>query len=325
MPTTSIVDFHSHYLGPAFEPTTLTGLPPAQREYWESVNRRLIDPEAPLRSLAESGIAARVLSTPLEFVRGSQGAVAGDVPRRSNDALAEYVHAHPGQLFGLATVDAFSGEAGARELQRAVVELGLHGVFVESASGEQLPNASCARPTFAMAAELGVPVFMHPVPDAHLRRRFAPCGRCGERLVRGSINAAGLLAMLEAGMFEEMPGLHVVVTALALGGLCLAACWGDGARLRASQPTATRRHVSIDTTGLDAAMVRCAVELVGADHVLVGTDWPVVDEPALAQRVEAVLQSCGLDEEDLALVAGGNARRLMQARPAAQVRQPQPS
>ncbi len=113
-----------------------------------------------------------------------------------------------------------------------------------------------------------------------------------------------------------MPGLHVVVTALALGGLCMAACWGDGARVRATEPPPTRRHVSIDTTGLDAAMVRCAVDLVGADHVLVGTDWPVVDEPTLARQVDAMLQSCGFESEDRALIACGNARRLLQRRQA---------
>jgi hypothetical protein len=56
-------------------------------------------------------------------------------------------------------------EAGARELTHAVTELGLRGVFVESAKGALLPDAEEARPTFAAAAALGVPVFLHPVED----------------------------------------------------------------------------------------------------------------------------------------------------------------
>jgi len=37
-----------------------------------------------------------------------------------------------------------------------------------------------------------------------------------------------------------------------------------------------RRHVYIDTMGLHPALVASVVELLGADHFLAGTDWPIV-------------------------------------------------
>lgn len=51
---------------------------------------------------------------------------------RVNDTVADLVSRHPGRLYGLATVDACGGDASARELTRAVKDLGLRGVFVAS-------------------------------------------------------------------------------------------------------------------------------------------------------------------------------------------------
>src|SRR5690349_20729771 len=260
-PSVGTVDFHNHFVGPAFALTTLAGVTPGQRAFWEGVNRMLAEPGALLSSIAEDGVAARVISTPLEFLQDAEGNVPAATITRINDAVADLVSRHPGRLHGLATVDAYSGEAGARELTRAVKELGLRGVFVESAKGDLLPDAPEARPTFAAAAALCVPVFMHPIEDPSLFRRFKAYGRLGVRLTRGTINAAGLFAMVESGMLEEMSNLRVVVTALALGGLLLAGSVGDGARLRKDAPAALRRHVYIDTTGLHPVIVRCAVDL----------------------------------------------------------------
>lgn len=304
-----IIDFHSHYVGPSFTLDTLAGLPPALRHYWEAVHERLARPEALLASVGESGIAGRVISTPLEFVQDADGRVLPGTVQRINDSMAELTRRHPHCLHGLATVDAYSGDAAAQELTRAVKELGLRGVFVESAKGDPLPDAKEARPTFAAAAELGVPVLLHPVPDSELKRRFQHCGRNSERLVRGTINSAALLAMLESGMFEELPKLRVVVTALALGGVYLGGCFGDGAGL--GEDAIDRRQVYIDTTGQHPVMVRAAVDLLGTDRVLMGTDWPVVVEEALPQRMQSMLASFGLDPAQQHMVASGNAQRLL--------------
>lgn len=308
-----VVDFHSHYVGPSFALTTLAGVPPALRAFWQGVNRVLADPAALIASIDGRGIAARVINTPPQFLQDADGNVPPGTIPRINDALADLVSRHPGHLHGLATVDAFSGEAGARELTRAVKELGLRGVFVECAKGDLLPDAKEARPTLAAAAALGVPVFLHPVADPQIYERFKRYGPLGMRLTRGTINSAALLAMLAGGTFDDLPNLRVVVTALALGGALLAGGFGDGCRLRKDTPAAGRRHVYIDTMGLHPATIRCAVDLVGADHVLTGTDWPIVVEPSVPERMRAALAGCGLDEADQQMVAGGNALRLLGA------------
>lgn len=305
------VDFHSHFIGPGFPLTTLDGLSGRQRLEWEEINRRLTDPGALMASLERSGIAARVISAPPEFLEDNDGNVPGDSYRRLNDSIADLVRRHPGQLYGLASVDAFGGEQGARELERAVRELGLRGVFVPSAKANLLPDAEAARPTLAAAAALHIPVFLHPVEDAQLFDRFKRFGRLGMRLTRGTINSAALFAIIEGGLFEELPNLRVVVTALALGGLLLAGTVGDGANLHAATPPAARRHVYVDTTGAHPAIIRSAVDLLGPDHVLMGTDWPVVVQEALGSRLPATLTALGLDAGEQEMITGGNALRLL--------------
>ena len=140
-----IIDFHNHYMGPS------------------------ADSDQPRRCAART---KAVLGRGQPQACGPGGAdgvdrVGGD--RRPRDQHADRLHrgrgwqgsgrclpAHqrsprgtgqrnPGRLYGLATVDAYSGDAGARELTRAVRELGLRGVFVESAKNDLLLDAKEAR------------------------------------------------------------------------------------------------------------------------------------------------------------------------------------
>jgi len=306
-----IVDFHNHYMGPSWTLTNLASMPPAARPAWEVINRNLQSPSALLASIETAGIAARVINTPTAFIEDADGSIPPGAAQRVNDQMAELVAKHPGKLHGLATVDPFSGDAGARELTRAVRELGLRGAFVESAKRDLLLGAKETRPTLAAAAALGVPVFVHPQTDPELHKRFSRAGRNGVRLARATINSAALISLLETGAFDENPKLQIVVTTLAIGGVLLAGGFGDGQRIRSDAPALTRRHVYIDTMGLHPVLVRSAVDLLGADHVLMGTDWPIVEEKSVPERLQKAFTHCGLNAAEQQMVAGGNTLRLL--------------
>ena len=89
---------------------------------------------------------------------------------------------------------------------------------------------------------------------------------------------------------------------------------GDAARRDAftlDAPALLRRHVYIDTMGLNAASVTAAVAMLGADHVLAGTDWPIVVEKAVPERLRAAMVAAGLNAQDQDLIARGNVLRLL--------------
>ncbi len=96
----------------------------------------------------------------------------------------------------------------------------------------------------------------------------------------------------------------------ASAGLALAASTDEGAIISAQAPSDSRAHVYVDTMGFAAPAVRLAVALLGADHVLVGSDWPIGERSASRDRVDRLLDDAGLDDDDARLVAGENARRL---------------
>lgn len=306
-----IVDFHNHYMGPSWTLTNLATVPAAARPVWEKINGNLQSRSSLLASVETAGIAARVVNTPTAFIEDADGNIPPGAARRINDQMAELVGKFPEKLYGLATVDAFSGDDAAREVTRAVRELGLRGVFLESARGDLILGAKETRPTLAAAASLGVPVFVHPETDPQLNKRFAASGALGVRLARGTINSAALIALLEGGTFDEIPNLRVVVTTLAFGGLMLAGGFGDGQRIRSDAPALARRHVYIDTMGLNPVEVRAAVDLLGADHVLVGTDWPIAEEKALPERLQKAFAHAGLSPAEQQLIASGNTLKLL--------------
>ena len=231
-PALKVIDFHNHYTGSSWKLTTLVGLSSAARARWEKINTNLQSEKLLLDSIEAAGITARVLNTPTAFMEDGDGNIPPDAHRRINDGMAELVRKYPGKLYGLASVDAFSGDAGAREVTRAVRELGLRGIYLESAKRDLLLGAKETRPTLAAAASLGVPMFVHPQNDPQLVRRFSSTGRLGHSLSRGTINSAALVHMLETGMFEEVPKMQVVVSTWAFGGLLLAA----GSRRRTKDP-----------------------------------------------------------------------------------------
>ena len=152
-------------MGPSWTLTNLANVPPAARPTWERINGNLQSQNSLLASIETAGIAARVINTPTAFIEDADGNIPPDAVQRINDQMA-------GKLYGLATVDAFSGDAAAREVTRAVRELGLRGVFLESARRDLILGAKETRPTLAAAASLGVPVFVHPLTDPQLHKRF---------------------------------------------------------------------------------------------------------------------------------------------------------
>ena len=120
----TIVDFHNHYVDPSWALTTVGLAAPSDRPRWRAINGKLQSATTLLGSMAANGVSARVINTPTAFLEDADGNVPKDAHSRINDQVAALCATHTGKLHGLATVDAFAGDAAARELTRAVKDLG---------------------------------------------------------------------------------------------------------------------------------------------------------------------------------------------------------
>jgi predicted TIM-barrel fold metal-dependent hydrolase len=274
------------------------------------VVKKFTRPDELVAESEAGGIALRLLSSPVEGIFGTEGATDIGIIARLNDYLAKLAADHPQRLAALATVDAFAGEAGAREAERAVLELGHVGIVMDSSRAGLFPGEPVARPTFEVASALKVPVFVHPVAAPQSAELIRGAGRAGNSFGRGLINGVAFLSILRSGLLDELPDLHLVFTAIGAGALVMAAAEGREYSAAERAKGGRRPNVYFDIMGLDPAVLRFLVDFLGAERVVVGTDWPIYP-PLTRDALAASFRAAGLTEEAQYLVAEGNARRLL--------------
>ena len=301
-----IVDFHNHHIPARFEQTAVRTAPASQRDRWEALGRRLSDEDLLLQDIREGDIDARVVNIPAQLIADAEGRVPHETIMAMNDDLAALAARHPGRIHGLASVDAYDGDRSGREAERAIRDLRLRGLFVDCARGDLMIDA-----TLEVAATLGVPVFVHPVAPQPRTARMVPYGLIGTLFARGTANSAALIALVEGGVFSQLPGLRVVVTALAFGGLAAAAGLSSKSVLPSGAIEAMRKHVFIDTMGFHPALIRASVDLLGADRVVAGSDWPILDHGPMRGMLTDAMQKARLSDEEQNAIAAGNCLRLL--------------
>jgi aminocarboxymuconate-semialdehyde decarboxylase len=306
-----MIDFHNHHVPARFELTAVRTQPTTQRARWETLARKLPDEDLLLQDIRAGHLAARVVNIPANLIADADGHVPHETIIAINDDLARLVARHPGRIHGLASVDAYDGDRSAREAERAIRDLGLRGLFVDCAHGDLFLDAPQARPTLEVAAKLGVPVFAHPVAPQPLTKQMVPYGLVGTLFARGTVNSACLIALVEGGVFSQLPDLRIVVTAHAIGGLAMAAGLSDRSRLPGGTIEVMRKHIFIDTTLIHPAVIRACVDLLGADNVVAGSDWPIAGETPIGRTLTETMQQAGLSDAEQKAIAAGNCMRLL--------------
>jgi predicted TIM-barrel fold metal-dependent hydrolase len=307
--TPTVVDIHALHVHPALDFALPPAAPPQVAEMVRSLRPLLSDPEARIEALDREGIDRRVLQAHPSTLDLSGIPKADDVSR-VNEHLAVTVAAHPDRLSGFATLNAFEGDASAEAARYAIEELGLAGLVVESYIDGAHFGAPETESTLAVAAELGVPVLVHPTTPPDYQPFFDGLGSAAMVFGRGATNAAALLTVLDRGLLTSLPGLRLIFTELAVGALHFAGVTGVAEELR--QVDGRRRgRIYVDTMLFEPASIRYAVDVLGVDGVLVGTDWPLIQPYKTRGEILAVLAAAGLEADEIARVAGGNALELL--------------
>jgi predicted TIM-barrel fold metal-dependent hydrolase len=296
---------------PAFHAAAAKAAPPSQRARWEEIVRKLGDEDLLLKDMREGRLEARVVNIPGGLIADPEGHVPHQTYVAINDHVAGLVARYPNLLYGLASVDAYDGDVSAREAERAIRDLKLRGLFVDCARGALLIDCPQSRPTLEVAAKYAVPVFVHPVAPQPLTKQMVPYGVIGTLFARGTINSAALIALVEGEVFTSLPGLRVVVTAHAIGGLAMACGLSRQSRLPSGAVEVLRHHVLIDTQMIHPTLIRAAADLLGAENVLAGSDWPIVDDGPIRGPLTAALASTGLSETEQRGIAAGNCLKLL--------------
>jgi len=307
----SIIDFHAHIRPPWWKPALpdSSEIDPHERAVRLERFRKLVDVDLLVRESEEGDVALRLLSATIEGFFGTEGPTEIDEIRRVNDFLTEVQSKHEGRLAALATIDAFSGDVAAREAERAITQLGHVGIVIDSSRDQKFLSAPEVRPTLEVAAAHKVPVLVHPVGAPNSDALTRGGGVAAYSFGRGLVNGAAFFSALKADLFNQLPDLHLVFTAIGVGALVIAAAeteaYSDEARAAGRLPNAY-----FDIMGLNPQTIRYLVDFLGADRVLVGSDWPIwasVSRPALT----AAFEKAGLTADEQRKLAEGTAKRLL--------------
>jgi aminocarboxymuconate-semialdehyde decarboxylase len=241
-------------------------------------------PEERLRDMDAQGVDVQVVSlhTPL-FGYHLEPALGRRLAREVNDEIAALTRRWPQRFAGLATLPVQDVAAAVEELERAVRELGLKGAELDTVVNGLNWDEPRFRPLFAAAEALGAVLFFHPQPHDNLV--LGRTDRYGLANSLGVIVEDALVAavLIHGGILDAFPHLKVCI---AHGGG--PACFGMGRMDRGwhARPEA-RRHIGrppgeyqrrlyYDCITMSEAALRFLLDQVGADRVVLGSDWPFV-------------------------------------------------
>jgi len=322
-----IIDVHAHIIVPEILRDAKLSEEWRPRVVWEngkqfveyrpkrigSALREFVSIETILDEMKKSGVDAVLLCPWVSLVRYEAKAEESlDACQIQNDALISLVKKHVGQVSALGMVPLQDVELSIKELER-MMKAGLKGVEIGTHVNGTYPGDARFRSFWEACESLGAFVFIHPVEGggrAELRDYYMwnVIGNPMETTV-----AAGHLIL--SGVLEAYPRLKIL---LAHGGGALPYLHGRldrGFKQRPEinkvikqPPTEYLKHFYFDTITHDATVLKSLVDLVGADHVMLGSDYPFdMGNENPAELVRAA--NLGGDAESKIL--GENAKQLL--------------
>jgi predicted TIM-barrel fold metal-dependent hydrolase len=175
------------------------------------LNPLLSDLAAHIRTMDHAGIDAGVLTCGSGF---DQPDLA--VCRLINDRMKQAADDFPGRFIGLAHVPALKPAEAAAEMKRCAVELKLPGVVIGSELQGQALDAEALRPFWRAAADLGLYVFIHPLPNV-IRWEHMYADDLGRMLGWQFSLMVAAVRMINSGLLDELPTLNVQFSHFAAG------------------------------------------------------------------------------------------------------------
>jgi len=325
------VDIHCHYLNTDVA-AKVAHLNPAQHDplvkfsntATREVNVKQMQDRAPklssievrLKDMDRMGVDIQAVSpAPNQTYYWTDPGQGAELARAINERLAEIVAKWPDRFVGLGTVPLQDPDMAVSELTHCVKKLGLRGVEINPhVNGMDLSDGRLALDKFfAKVQELDVVIFMHPIGFTQ-----------GERLLDHYFNnvignpldtTVAASHLIFDGVMERHPKLKVV---LPHAGGYLAHYWArmdhawrarpDCRTIIRKKPSSYLEKFYFDTITFDPGMLRHMVERFGADHVLLGTDYPYdmgVEDPV------GFIESGKLSTSDKSKIMGANAARLL--------------
>ena len=319
---TVVIDFHAHMLeAEVFKASTnktvFTGFgatpAAAPRPGAHSLIARMFDPLAEIEDMDARGIDMAVVSASTVLQGTSWADPATDLAlcRRCNDQAADWVTRFPSRFIGSCVLPMQDATLASCELERAVQQLGIKVANISSSYNGVYVGDPLFDGFWAAVAAMDVTVWIHPegVRDPWFQR-YALWNSAGQSIEE----TKAMASLIYEGVMTRHPELKVV---MAHGGGYFPHYLGRMDRNTNNRPDTVRntggrtpgeflRSFHYDTCVYDPLVLKALIGRVGVDRLVMGSDYPVGELDPVGW-----LRSAGVEGEDLAAIAGGNAARLL--------------
>jgi len=277
------------------------------------VGRQFVDLTVRLEAMDAQAVQVHALSLSQPMTYWASGPLAERLAAVFNEAIARAHECAPERFVGLATLPMQAPALAGREVERAARLPGVRGFYVATqVLGKDLSDKSFF-PVYERIEASGLPLFLHPVfviGHERLERHYLT------NLLGNPFETAIAAAhLIFGGVLDRFPRLEVVLP--HAGG---AFPWLAGRLNRGWEKRADLRHIArppieylrrfyYDTIGYSDAVLDYLVRHVGADRILMGSDYcfPIAYE----QPVRNVADNPFLDAEAKRAITETNARRLL--------------
>ena len=287
------LDLHTHYYPPGyFEAIRNTpgsfsfGTDPSGRTIilhrgarFFGITPPMTDPARRLEEMDRVGIDVEVVSLSTPNVFFAEGQRQAEIARMVNDGYAELVARYPGRFRAFASIPMDSPDAALKELDRCMGPLRFQGVILLSNIRGRALTDPAYRPFFDEADRRRLCIFLHPM----LPVQSEPFNEyvLGPLVGFPFDTTLAVARMCFDGMFRDRPGIRWIVA--HLGGAIpylmerLDNGFRDFAECRAKideLPSVYLKRLCYDTVTFSPHALTMVRNLVGADHMVLGSDFP---------------------------------------------------
>jgi aminocarboxymuconate-semialdehyde decarboxylase len=235
-----------------------------------------------IAAMDELEVDVQILSLSIPQVYFASGQEAIDLARHCNDYLASVVRQHPDRFRALASIPltADTIDDGVRELARCVEELGMVGFVIGSNINGIAINDQRFDPFYEEANRLGTAMFIHPMVPTGVESMndFALAPLVGFMMD----TTLAVSRLIFSNFFGRFLGIKVIVAHAGGAIPYLSGRLDAGYRVYPECQDITRapseaiRDLYVDTVSSHAPAVRCAIDTLGVERILFGSDYPHV-------------------------------------------------
>jgi predicted TIM-barrel fold metal-dependent hydrolase len=276
-----IIDFHTHVLPPRVKEdrSVYVARDAAFAQIYSGEKVKIVTAPDLIQSMDREGITVSVIV--------NYGWSTHEFCVETNDYILESVARYPERLVGFCAVSGYDDDASLAEIERCA-RGGARGV------GELRPDVQMP-PSTAPADLAPLSRILHEHNLLLLTHASEPVGHLYPG--KGAATPEKLYAFISA--FSGVP--------------VVCAHWGGGLPFYTLMPEVRK---ALEDVYFDTAIspflyrpevYRLVRELVGADRILFGSDYPVISPSRLLREIE----NSGLPDEDRDMILSGNARRLL--------------